>query len=153
MADRLNGYRILILETREEAQFSKLLAEQGAEVVRCPMFEIHDAPEPAPVEAWIRRAIDSPYDDLVLMTGEGLRRLMKLARERGIDQAFVAALARSRKFSRGPKPGKALREAGLEPQQTTEKPTTEGVIEMLAKLDLRAIASACNSIPTRTTAR
>lgn len=46
MADRLNGYRILILETREEAQFSKLLAEQGADVVQCPMFTIHDAPDP-----------------------------------------------------------------------------------------------------------
>lgn len=136
MADRLNGYRILILETREEAQFSKLLAEQGAEVVQCPMFTIQDAPDPAPVEAWIRRAIEKPFDDLVLMTGEGLRRIMKLARERRLDQAFVAALAKSRKFTRGPKPGKALREIGLEQQQMTEKPTTEGVIEMLAKLEL-----------------
>ncbi|MCK1352686.1 uroporphyrinogen-III synthase [Bradyrhizobium sp. CW7] len=136
MADRLNGTRILILETREEAQFSKLLAEQGAEVVQCPMFTIQDAPDPAPVEAWIRRAIDKPFDDLVLMTGEGLRRIMKLARTRGLDQALVASLARSRKFTRGPKPGKALREIGLEQQQMTEKPTTEGVIEMLSKLDL-----------------
>lgn len=137
MADRLNGTRILILETREEAQFSKLLAEQGAEVVQCPMFTIEDAPDPAPVEAWIRRAIDRHFDDLVLMTGEGLRRLMKLARARELDQALVAALASSRKFTRGPKPGKALREVGLEAQQTTEKPTTEGVIEMLGKLDLK----------------
>ena len=65
MADRLNGYRILILETREEAQFSRLLAEQGADVVQCPMFAIHDAPDPAPIEAWIRRAIEKPFDDLV----------------------------------------------------------------------------------------
>jgi uroporphyrinogen-III synthase len=137
MADRLTGARILILETREEAQFSKLLAEQGAEVVQCPIFTIQDAPDPAPVEAWIRRAIDKPLNDLVLMTGEGLRRIMKLARARGLDQAFVAALAKARKFTRGPKPGKALRENGLEAQQTTEKPTTEGVIEMLGKLDLR----------------
>lgn len=137
MADRLTGTRILILETREEAQFSKLLAEQGAEVVQCPMFTIQDAPDPAPVEAWIRRAIDKPLDDLVLMTGEGLRRIMKLAHARGLDQAFVAALAKSRKFTRGPKPGKALREISLEAQQTTEKPTTEGVIEMLGKLDLK----------------
>ncbi|OSJ14131.1 uroporphyrinogen III synthase [Bradyrhizobium canariense] len=136
MADRLNGTRILILETREEAQFSKLLAEQGAEVVQCPMFTIQDAPDPAPVEAWIRRAIDKPFDDLVLMTGEGLRRIMKLARTRGLDPALVASLARSRKFTRGPKPGKALREIGLEQQQMTEKPTTEGAIEMLSKLDL-----------------
>lgn len=137
MADRLTGTRILILETREEAQFAKLLAEQGAEVVQCPMFTIQDAPDPAPVEAWIRRAIDKPLDDLVLMTGEGLRRIMKLARARGLDEALVAALTKSRKFTRGPKPGKALRENGLEAQQTTEKPTTEGVIEMLGRLDLK----------------
>lgn len=137
MADRLNGTRILILETREEAQFSKLLVEQGAEVLQCPMFTIQDAPDPAPIEAWIRRAIDKPFDDLVLMTGEGLRRIIKLARTRGLDQALVASLAKSRKFTRGPKPGKALREISLEAQQTTEKPTTEGVIEMLGKLDLK----------------
>jgi uroporphyrinogen-III synthase len=136
MADRLNGYRILILETREEAQFSRLLAEQGADVLQCPMFTIHDAPDSAPIEAWIRRFIDRPGDDLVLMTGEGLRRLMKVARRMDVEQDFVAALAKPRKFARGPKPGRALREIGLEPQVTTEKPTSEGIVEMLARLDL-----------------
>jgi uroporphyrinogen-III synthase len=138
MADRLNGYRILILETREEAQFSRLLAEQGADVLQCPMFTIHDAPDPAPIEAWIRRIIDKPFDDLVLMTGEGLRRLMKVARRIGLEQNFIAALGKARKFARGPKPGRALREIGLEPQVTTEKPTSDGIIEMLSRVDLRA---------------
>src|SRR5262245_4364401 len=105
MADRLNGYRILILETREEAQFSRLLAEQGANVLQCPMFAINDAPDPAPIEAWIRRAIEKPFDDLVLMTGEGLRRLMKVARRIDVEQDFIAALGRSRKLARGPNPG------------------------------------------------
>ncbi|WGR92902.1 uroporphyrinogen-III synthase [Bradyrhizobium sp. ISRA443] len=136
MADRLNGYRILILETREEAQFSRLLTEQGADVLQCPMFTIHDAPDPAPIEAWIRRAIERPLDDLVLMTGEGLRRLMKVVRRIGVEAEFVSSLAGTRKFARGPKPGRALREIGLEPQMTTEKPTSEGVAEMLSKLDL-----------------
>ncbi|MHC2333194.1 uroporphyrinogen-III synthase [Bradyrhizobium sp. USDA 4454] len=137
MADRLNGYRILILETREEAQFSRLLAEQGADVLQCPMFTIHDAPDPAPIEAWIRRAIERPFDDLVLMTGEGLRRLMKVVRRIGGEAEFVGSLAKARKIARGPKPGRALREIGLEPQMTTEKPTSEGVAEMLSKLDLK----------------
>jgi uroporphyrinogen-III synthase len=136
MAERLNGYRILILEAREEAQFSRLLAEQGADVVQCPMFAIHDAPDSAPIEAWIRRFIDQPCDDLVLMTGEGLRRLMKVARRIDLEPAFIAALGKARKFARGPKPGRALREIGLEPQMTTEKPTSEGIAEMLARLDL-----------------
>ena len=137
MAHRLNGYRILILETREEAQFSRLLAEQGADVLQCPMFTIHDAPDPAPIEAWIRRFVDAPFDDLVLMTGEGLRRLMKVVRRIGLEPEFVAALGKARKFARGPKPGRALREIGLEPQMTTEKPTSEGIVEMLSHIDLR----------------
>ncbi|HTB04969.1 MAG TPA: uroporphyrinogen-III synthase [Bradyrhizobium sp.] len=137
MVDRLNGYRILILETREEAQFSRLLTEQGADVLQCPMFTIHDVPDPAPVEAWIRRCIDKSFDDLVLMTGEGLRRLMKVVRRMGVEQPFITAIGSARKFARGPKPGRALREIGLEPQMTTEKPTSEGIVEMLARLDLR----------------
>jgi uroporphyrinogen-III synthase len=137
MADRLNGYRILILETREEAQFSRLLTEQGADVLQCPMFTIRDAPDSNPIEAWIRRFIEKPCDDLVLMTGEGLRRLMKVARGMDVEQDFIAAVGRARKFARGPKPGRALREIGLEPQMTTEKPTSEGIAEMLSRVDLR----------------
>jgi uroporphyrinogen-III synthase len=136
MADRLNGYRILILETREEAQFSRLLTEQGADVLQCPMFAIHDAPDPAPIEAWIKRCIERPFDDLVLLTGEGMRRLMKVVGRMGVEQEFVTALTKARKFARGPKPGRALREIGLEPQVTTEKPTSEGVIEMLSRIEL-----------------
>src|ERR1700688_4651937 len=137
MADKLTGSRILILETREEAQFSRLLAEQGAEVLQCPMFTIHDAPDAAPIEAWIRRFVEKPCDDLVLMTVEGLRRLMKVARRIGVDRDFIAALGNARKFARGPKPGRALREIGLEPQVTTEKPTSEGIVEMLSRVDLK----------------
>jgi uroporphyrinogen-III synthase len=136
-ADRLNGYRILILETREEAQFSRLLEEQGADVLQCPMFIIHDAPDPAPVEAWIRRAIAQPFDDLVLMTGEGLRRILKVAQRIGLDADFIKTVAKARTLTRGPKPGKALREIGLAPHITTEVPTSEGIAAMLAKLDLK----------------
>ena len=149
MADRLNGYRILILETREEAQFSRLLTEQGAGVLQCPMFTIHDAPDPAPVEAWIRRFIGKPCDDLVLMTGEGLRRLMKVARRIDLEPKFIAALGNARKYARGPKPGRALREIGLEPQVTTEKPTSEGIAEMLARIDLRGHRVGLQLYPDR----
>jgi uroporphyrinogen-III synthase len=102
------------------------------------MFTIHDAPDAAPVEAWIRRFLQKPCDDLVLMTGEGLRRLMKVVRRMDMEKDFVAALDKARKFTRGPKPGRALREIGLEPQVTTEKPTSGGIAEMLALVDLRA---------------
>ena len=149
MADKLDGYRILILETREEAQFSRLLAEQGADVLQCPMFSIHDVPDSASVETWIRRFIERPFDDLVLLTGEGLRRLLKVARRIGVDQDFVTALGKARKFARGPKPGRALREIGLETQATTEKPTSEGVAEMLSRLDLKGHRVALQLYPDK----
>ncbi len=136
MADRLNGTRILILEAREEAQFARLLAEQGAEVLQCPMFSIEDAPDAAPVEAWIARFLRQPCDDLVLTTGEGLRRLLKVAARLGVTEAFVGALGKSRTIARGPKPGRALREMGLQSDIVTEKPTSEGIIETLTSLDL-----------------
>jgi uroporphyrinogen-III synthase len=136
MAERLTGYRILILETREEAQFSRLLKDQGADVMQCPMFTINDAPDPAPIEAWISRFIAEPCDDLVLMTGEGLRRLLKVVRRLDVEAPFLTALSSARKFARGPKPVRALREVGLEAQVITEKPTSEGIAETLGKLDL-----------------
>ena len=137
MTGRLNGYRILILETREEAQFSRLLREQGADVLQCPMLIIRDAPDAAPIEAWIRRFIERPCDDLVLTTGEGLRRLLKVARRMEVEPAFIDALGKTRNYARGPKPGRALREIGLEPHATTQKPTSEGIAEMLSLIDLR----------------
>lgn len=149
MADRLNGYRILILETREEAQFSRMLQDQGADVIQCPMFVIHDAPDPAPIEAWVKRFVDQPFDDLVLMTGEGLRRIMKVVRRIGLEKEFVAALAKARKFARGPKPVRALRELGLEVQQITETPTSEGIAEMLSNHDLKGRRLALQLYPDR----
>ena len=153
MADRLNGYRILILETREEAQFSRLLKEQGASVLQCPMFTIHDAPDPAPVEAWIRRYIDHPFDDLVLMTGEGLRRLRKVARRMGVEQPLIAAIRQSRSFARGPKPGRALREIGLEAQVTTETPTSEGMAALLSRANVKGHRVGLQLYPDKDHAR
>ncbi len=137
MPGRLEGYRILILETREEAQFSRLLQEQGASVLQCPMFTIRDVPDPAPVEAWIRLFIANPFDDLVLMTGEGLRRIMTVAQRVGADQDLIAAIGKAKRYARGPKPVRALREIGLEADMQTETPTSEGVATMLAQQDLK----------------
>ena len=153
MADRLNGYRILILETREEAQFSRLLAEQGADVLQCPMFTIHDAPDAAPIEAWIRRFIDKPCDDLVLMTGEGLRRLMKVARRIGRRAGFHRRARQGAKIRARTKtrPGAARDRAGAagdDGEADIRRHRRDAVAASISA----AIASACSFIPTRITA-
>ena len=149
MAGRLDGYRILILEAREEAQFSRLLAEQGASVLQCPMFRIDDAPDAGPIEAFIKSFIARPFDDLVLMTGEGLRRMMTVATRIDAANDFVAAIAKSRTFARGPKPGKALREIGLAASVTTQTPTSEGIAQMLSAYDLTGRRLALQLYPDK----
>jgi uroporphyrinogen-III synthase len=137
MSDELAGKRIIAPETRELALFVRMLEERGAECLACPMVAIHDAPDPEPIAAWIERIIDEPCDDLILLTGEGLRRLVALAERRGRRDPFVAALARSRRITRGPKPVRALREIGLDSDLSAEQPTSEGVIRILSGLDLK----------------
>ena len=128
----LRGRRVALLERRELDRLGRMLEEQGAETLRCPLVAIVDAPDPAPVEAWLRRAIAAPFDDLVLMTGEGLRRLCGAAERAGLEPGFREALGRMRTITRGPKPARALREIGLSPGLRAATPTTEGVIAALS---------------------
>jgi len=136
--DSLAGRTIAVPETRELDVFAGLLERRGARVWRCPLVAIHDAPDPRPVLAWIERACAGELTELVLSTGEGVRRLIAcIERHRPeLRSAFLAALARVRKITRGPKPARALRELGLEAELPARAPTTAGVIEVLAGLAL-----------------
>ena len=138
-ATPLAGRTIAIPETRELEIFASMLERRGATVIRCPLVSIRDAPDPQPVLAWCRRFASGQCDDLILLTGEGLRRLLACIdqHEPGLREAFVAALGKVRKITRGPKPAKALRELGLKPDIAAETPTTSGVIASLTPHTLR----------------
>ncbi|MGH8461873.1 MAG: uroporphyrinogen-III synthase [Stenotrophobium sp.] len=133
LEDSLQGRRIAIPESRELDVFAGLLTRRGAQVIRCPLVSILDAPDPAPVLAWLDDFCAGRCDDLVLMTGEGLHRLLScIARHLpALRPLFVDELARVRKFARGPKPVKALRELGLSTEIVVSPATTAGVIAAL----------------------
>jgi uroporphyrinogen-III synthase len=129
----LAGRTIAVPETREVEVFAALLEKRGATVLRCPLVAIRDAPDPQPVLAWARAFAAGSCDDLILLTGEGLRRLLSCieAHEPQLGEPFVSALGKVRTITRGPKPARALRELGLRPQITAVEPTTAGVIKSL----------------------
>jgi uroporphyrinogen-III synthase len=129
---------IALPETRQLDVLADLLERRGATTVRCPMVSILDAPDPAPIEAWLKQFIEHPCDDFIILTGEGLRRLLSFAERVGIKDAFIAALTKVRKITRGPKPGRALHEIGLKPDLPAEEPTTDGVMATLSKENLRS---------------
>lgn len=135
----LAGRRIAVPETRELDVFADLLARRGADVLRCPLISILDAPDPQPVLGWIRDFNNGACDDLILLTGEGLRRLLACIdrHEPALRETFVARLAPVRKITRGPKPAKALRELGLKPDLAAAEPTTAGIIASLRSENLQ----------------
>ena len=134
------GRIIAVPESRELDVFSSLLERRGAQALRCPLVAIKDAPDPAPVLQWIEQFNECNCDDLILLTGEGLRRLLSCINQHqpSLRAAFVEKLSSVRKITRGPKPARVLRELGLKPDVMAVAPTTQGVIDSLKELNLKA---------------
>jgi uroporphyrinogen-III synthase len=131
MTRPLEGRTVALAETRQLEELVQMLESEGATALRCPMISILDAPDPAPVLAWLRELTADHFHYVVLLTGEGLRRLLGFAARAGLREAAVASLARTATVTRGPKPVRALKEVGLTPTRVAEAPTTEGVIASL----------------------
>jgi len=131
MSNALAGRRIVVPETRELDLLADMLERHGATALRCPLVAIRDVEDATPVEAWLECFIAAPSDDLILLTGEGLARLVGFAQRAGKEPAFVAALAKGRKITRGPKPARRLHMLGLKPDLAAAEPTTAGVIAAL----------------------
>jgi uroporphyrinogen-III synthase len=126
--------KILVPESRELDLFATMLEAEGAAVLRCPLVQILDLENSVEADAWIDRCIAGDFDDLVLLTGEGLRRLFTLAGTR--RDALVSAVARLRTVTRGPKPARALREVSLSPGLAATVPTSDGILQALANEDV-----------------
>ena len=132
----LNNKIIALPETRELDLFARMFESRGAQTLRCPLIGIRDASDAAQIEAWLHRFIAGRIDDLVLMTGDGMRRLLGFAERTDMRGDFVSALTRVRKIARGPKPQRALREIGLAADLNAVEAMTDGVIAILGELDL-----------------
>jgi uroporphyrinogen-III synthase len=132
----LSNRTIAIPETRDLDACAASLEVLGANLLRCPLVSIIDTSDIASVECWLKELCDDSFNDVIFLTGEGLRRLMGFASRFGIEPAVREALTRVRKITRGPKPAKALAELGMRPDISAVAPTTEGVIETLRALDL-----------------
>lgn len=131
MSHSLKGRTIALAESRQLEELTQLLESEGATTLRCPMLSILDAPDPAPVLAWLRELEANRFASIILMTGEALRRLLGFAERDGRRNSCIAALERTKIITRGPKPIQVLKEIGLTPSRVAAAPTTDGVIATL----------------------
>jgi uroporphyrinogen-III synthase len=127
---------VALPETRHLDVLANLLEKRDVNVVRCPMIAIKDAPDRDPIVSWLERFCAGRMDLLVVYTGEGVERLAGFADRAGLKDRFVAALESTPLLTRGPKPARALRRFGIKPDYPAVAPTTDGIIETLAQVEI-----------------
>jgi len=128
----LFGRRILVTRTRAQAsRFSRLLGEQGADVVECPVIEVRRLASPE-LEAALER-LDS-YQWIVLTSANGVEvffdRLLASGRDlRVLHGARIAAI--------GTETARSLEERHLKPDLVPDDFRAEGLLEAMAGYDLK----------------
>lgn len=132
----LVGKTVLVPESRELDLFARMLEAEGAAVLRCPLVQICDLNDTSEAQSWTAKLIAGEFQDVIWLTGEGLRRLLSMAETHGTRDALIAALRNVRSIVRGSKPARVLRELGIAPGLAATAPTSQGVIDVLARENL-----------------
>ena len=127
---------MLTLESRRSPELALLVMNYGGTPVVAP--SLREVPLESNHQAltFAEDLIQQRFGMVVLMTGVGVRLLVKIVEPVCGRDTFVRALAQTRIVARGPKPVAALREIGLAPWVTVPSPNTWR--ELLATLDARA---------------
>jgi uroporphyrinogen-III synthase len=149
----LVGYRIAICECRERDRLVEVLEKKGASVVACPLVTSADPEDPSAVERWVRDLAAGTLGACVFYTGEGVRRILATAERLNLRAAVVAALSNAKTVTRGPKPARALREAGILPTHPVDDPTSSGVLDALRTLGLDGVKVGMQLYPRPSTKR
>jgi len=136
MPPRLDGIRVLILESRRARELASIVSSYGGQPMVAP--SMREVPLESNLEAlsFADALIRGEFDIVILLTGVGTRALVEVVQHaRGSSEPFVQALARTKIVARGPKPVAALRDLQLPVWLTAPEPNTWR--ELLAALDLK----------------
>jgi uroporphyrinogen-III synthase len=118
----LAGRRIAVTRAPEQAsELARLLAENGAEVLLCPLVAFERAEEMGPLDAALGRL--GEFDWLLFTSQNAVRFFEERRRELGIAIEW----GRPRVAAVGPATAKAARELGYDVEFTAEEPTGRGL--------------------------
>jgi len=124
----LAGRRIAVTRAPEQAaELARLLADQGAEVLLCPLVAFEPAEDKAPLDGALHRL--GEFDWLLFTSQNAVRFFEERRRELGIPfhwgRPQVAAV--------GPATAKAAREMGYAVGYVAQEPTGRGLAEGVAE--------------------
>ncbi|GAA1487471.1 uroporphyrinogen-III synthase [Brachybacterium sacelli] len=131
LSDALLGRTIVITVERRADELAAALERHGAVVRRAPALATESNPDDAELLARTRDLIARPPQDLVVLTGIGLRGWLEAADAAGLRAELHAALAGARIVARGAKAQGAVQGAGLETAWVAPSETSAEVGEHL----------------------
>lgn len=127
--DQLRGFRIGVTSDRRSQDLITALQRRGAQVLHAPALRIapHDDDQGLAEET---RAVIAARPDIVLVTtGYGMRRWLEVADAAGLGASLTAVLEEARILARGPKALGAVRAAGLDDADMSERETTASLVD------------------------
>jgi uroporphyrinogen-III synthase len=124
---------------------AELIRRHGGDPIAAPAMRELPLSENREALDYVVRLAAGEVDIVILMTGVGLRTLVRAVAAEWPLERLAAALRRATLVARGPKPVVALRELGLQPDVTVPEPNTWR--EILATLDAQlAVAGKCVAV-------
>ena len=87
MTERLSlaGLTIALAEHRELDRLAEMIENLGGSTYRCPFISLVDTDDPEPILRWLHLLVAGQLDDVILLTGEGVTRLVQVAKNAGLD--------------------------------------------------------------------
>jgi len=121
--------RILLFGPSDLDSVARHLRDVGADVQR---FELAASGSTRSLESWISELIEGAFDDVLFLTGQGVRVLVEFAHQRGREDEVLRALSRARIAAAGSKTRAALAEIGLRPTIVGDEPSGPSLLEALS---------------------
>jgi uroporphyrinogen-III synthase len=120
----LDGLRLVSFESRRSGEIAELIRRHGGVAISAPSMREVPLEDNREVLEYLERLEAGEVDIVILMTGVGLRTLVKEAAPQRSAQQVSQALGRAALVARGPKPVAALKEIGLVADVTVPEPNT-----------------------------
>jgi len=110
---KLDGVRVLTLESRRPDLVHSLIAEQGGECFNAPSVRERPLDTNPQAIQFAEDLVAGRYDMVIFTTGAGTQYLLNVLAASGPVEPFLRALKKVQIVARGPKPVAALSELGV----------------------------------------
>ena len=145
---KLDGLRILTLESRRPDLVQNLIVEQGGECFNAPSVQERPFESNPQAIQFAQDLIAGRFDMVIFTTGVGTRYLLDVVSAGGPVEPFLQALRKVQTVARGPKPVTALGEVGVGVSVSVpESYTWREVLDATESMNCRSVAVQEYGIP------